>query len=179
MHACIGNLTAEDNSPVSSATVTIKSNGTAVASLKTNSSGWFKASGPIGTVGIFNITTEYAGSTQYLPSTDWEILVVNKAATSIYAVFIPNPVNPGASCALEGVLLDQFSNPIKSAPVSLEYSTDYGLTWHPAGALTTNAYGVFSKVFTAPSSGTYLVRLSYAGSQKYESSTVTTALIVR
>jgi len=175
----LGNLTTENGTPIPSEKLTVKSNGTAVATLTTNTTGWFKASSKVDSAGTYNITIEYAGSTQHLPSSDWEILVINKVQTEIYAKFIPNPVNPGGTCELRGILIDQFGNPIKSTMVSLEYSTDYGLSWHPAGTLTTNSYGIFSKTFTAPSLGTYLIRVKYAGSPSHESSTTVTALIVR
>jgi hypothetical protein len=174
-----GNLTTKDNNPIASAPVTIKLSGVPVATLQTNSSGWFQVSGRVMSAGTFNITVEYAGSTQYLPSLDREVLVVNKAETSIYAIFVPNPVNSGGTCMLKGILVDQFSNPIKFATLSLEYSTDYGSTWKFAGILTTNSHGIFSKTFTAPSPATYIVRISYAGSPSYEPSTADTPLVVR
>lgn len=177
----LGNLTTTNNSPIGGENVVVGSNGSAVATLTTNSTGWFKASGQVGSAGTFNITCGYEGSTQHLPSSDSQILVVMKAQiqTEIFAKFVPNPVNSGDACELRGILVDQFSNPIWSATVSLEYSTDYGLSWHPAGSLTTDSYGIFSKTFTAPSPGTYIVRMSYAGSPSHKSSTVKVPLIVR
>lgn len=174
-----GNVTTDDNSPIHNAQVIVKSNGTHVAALTTNSTGWFRACRRVESAGTFNITIQYDGSTLYLPSSDWEILIVNKAETRIYSIFVPNPVNSGETCMLEGVLLGQFSNPIRFAIVSLEYSIDYGSTWHPAGTLTTDSYGIFSYTFTAPSPGTYLVKISYAGSPNYESSATDILLIVR
>jgi len=172
-----GNLTANEGLPIPSAPVTIKANGSAVVTLTTNSTGWFKATGQVKVAGTFNITAEFTGSPQYFPSSDWEILVV-KAKSKIYFIFVPNPVNPGKTCILEGILIDQFSNPIKFATVTLAYSTDYGLTWHPAGTLTTDFYGIFSKTFTAPSLGIYLLRVSYAGSPTHEPSKAEAPLIV-
>lgn len=132
----------------------------------------------MGYAGTFNVTLEYLGSNLYLPSSDWEILVVNKVKTRLYAIFAPNPVDSGKVCILEGILVDQFSNPIRLAVVSLEYSTDYGLSWHPAGTLSTTPFGVFSQTFTAPSPGTYLVRMKCAGSTSHEASIAIIALIV-
>ena len=175
----LGNLTTDTGTPIPNAAITIKVNGIKRLSLQTNTTGWFKASGKATHAGFFNLTAEYAGSTQYLPSSDWVILTISKVQTEIYAKLIPNPVNPGATCELRGILIDQFSNPIKSATVSLEYSTDYGSSWHPAGTLTTNSYGIFSKTLTVSSIGIYLFRISYAGSPSHESSTTITALIVR
>jgi len=174
----MGNLTTTDGDPIPGEQVTIKLNGIPKANLTTNSTGWFKASGQVGSAGTFNITVEYSGSIQYNASSDWEILVVNKARTEIYAQFVPNPVNSRETCMLKGILVDQFSNPIKFTTVTVEYSTDYGSTWNPAGTLTTNFYGIFSKTFTAPSPKTYLIRISYAGSPNYESSTAVEPLIV-
>jgi len=120
----------------------------------------------------------YDGSMQYLPSSDSEILVVSKAETRIYCSFVPNPVNSGEACELRGILVDQFSKPIRSTNVTLEYSTDYGSTWHPAGFLTTDSYGIFSKAFTAPSPETYLIKISYVGSPSYKPTTSEIPLIV-
>jgi len=175
----LGNLTTVDNEPIQNAVVTVKAFGFA-ADLTTNSTGWFNASSPVWTVGKFKVTVEYAGSGQYFPSSDWEILVV-KAGTSIYAKFNPNPVYPGNTCELRGILVDQFSKPIKSAILSLEYSTDYGSNWQPGGTLVTDPYGIFSKTFTVPPppQRTYLVRISYAGSLDHEPSATVIALIVR
>jgi len=173
-----GNLTTSDGLPIPDAAITIKSNGTTVATLATNSTGWFKASGQVKAAGSFNITAEFAGSLGYFPSSDWEILVVG-AKSRIYFILVPNPVNPGKTCTLEGILIDEFSNPIKFATVTLAYSIDYGATWHPAGTLTTDSYGIFLKTFAAPSLGIYLLRISYAGSPSYEPSKAEAPLIVR
>jgi parallel beta-helix repeat protein len=175
----LGNLTTEDNVPISGAPVAVKLNGARVATLTTNSTGWFKASGQVTSAGAFDITVQYAGSTEHLPSLDRETLVVKKAGTELYAKFIPNPVNSGGACTLKGILVDEVISPIKFAILSLEYSTDYGQTWNPAGTLTTNSYGVFSMTFKAPSPGTYIIRINYAGSPSYEASTTDVPLIVR
>jgi len=175
----LGNLTTIDNDPIPGAPVKVKLNGVLVTTLVTNSTGWFEASGQVTSAGNFNISVEYAGSIQYLPSLDWEILVVSKAKSMTYFIFTPNPVNPGENCTLKGILLDEFINPIRFAALTLEYSIDYGSTWNPAGTLTTNSYGIFSKGFKAPSSGVYVVRIKYAGSSSYEPSTADVPLIVR
>jgi PKD repeat protein len=175
----LGNLTTTNNLPINGATIIIKSDNFQIATLTTNSTGWFTATAPAKPAGTFNITAEYAGSTQYLPSSDWEILTVQKAETAIYATFVPNPVKTNSSCELRGILTDQFGNPIKLANVSLYYSTDYGSSWHFAGTLTTNRYGTFSTTFTTPSPGTYIVRTSYEGSPIHKPSTADTPLIVR
>jgi len=183
----LGNLTAKTNAPISGAKVTVKSNGTAVATLTTNSTGWFKITGKqwfkpstiTAYAGTFNITVSYIGSMQYLPSSYWKILTVKKAATEIYAKFSINPVAPGANSTLKGILVDRFSNPIKYAKVTLRYSQDYGLTWTTIATLTTSSYGTFSKIITAPSTGTYIYRMKYAGTLNYLSSTTDIPLIVR
>jgi hypothetical protein len=174
----LGKLTHE-GLPIPSAPIKILLNNTFITTLTTNATGWFKATGKSGSIGTFNLTIRYEGSLQYLPCYASQKLIIRKVQTWIYAIFNPNPVNVGENCELHGVLVDQFSNPIGSASVKLEYSTDYGLTWHPAGTLTTNSYGVLSKTFTAPPPGIYLVRIKYAGTPSHESSTAIIALIVR
>jgi len=183
----VGNLTTTTKSPISGAKVTVKSNGTAVATLTTNSTGWFKITGTrwfkpstiTAYAGTFNITVSYAGSMQYLPSSYWQILTVKKATTEIYAKFSINPVAPGADSTLKGILVDQFGKPIKYAKVTLRYSNDYGSTWITIVTLTTSSYGTFSKTLTAPSAGTYIYRMKYAGSLNYLSSITDIPLIVR
>jgi len=56
-----GNLTSNGN-PIGSAQVTIKLGASTVGTLVTNSTGWFKASGSVGSAGTYNITVQYAGS---------------------------------------------------------------------------------------------------------------------
>jgi hypothetical protein len=173
----LGNLTTSEGIPVPGEQVTIKSNGTARAKLTTNSTGWFKASGRVRSAGTFNLTVEYAGSPQYLPSSDWEILVVNKAQSWIYAIFTPNPVYSGDDCELRGILVDQYSNPIRYATVTVEvwYDSKYAV-----GMLRTNSYGIFSATFTAPYvPRIYRFRISYAGSQSYEACVTDIPLIVQ
>jgi len=65
------------------------------------------------------------------------------------------------------------------ASVTVEYSTDGGATWNPAWTLSTNAAGEFSKSFSAPGTpGSYLVKVSYAGSASYNPSSKTETLVV-
>jgi hypothetical protein len=175
----LGNLTTDVGIPISGQQVTIKSNGTSVAILITNSTGWFKASGQIEYAGTYNVTIVYAGSSQYLPSSNWTMLTVSKAQTEIYAKFFPNVASPGTTVTLRGILIDQFSSPIKSAVINLQYSSNYGTTWTPLGTMSTSSYGVFSKTFTAPSIGTYIFRMSYTGSSGHMASTTDITLIVR
>jgi hypothetical protein len=165
--------------PIPNQAIKLSVNGTQSGTLMTNATGWFKGSGQVQSVGAFNVTVSYLGSMQYLPCSSWTMLIVKKTQTWLYATFNPNPVNPGKSCELRGILVDQFSNPMKSTTVNLEYSTDYGSTWHPAGTLVTDLYGTLSKTLTAPSLGTYLVRISYAGSPSHGPSRTVEPLIVR
>lgn len=165
--------------PIPNQAIKLSVNGTQYGTLMTNATGWFKGSGQVQSVGAFNVSVLYSGSAQYLPCSSWAILVVKKTQTWLYATFNPNPVNPGKTCELRGILVDQFSNPMKSTTVNLEYSTDYGLTWFPAGTLVTDSYGTLSKTLTAPSLGTYLVRISYAGSPSHGPSRTVEPLIVR
>jgi hypothetical protein len=161
----LGNLTTHEGAPIPNVLVKILLNGQFVASLTTNATGWFRAAGKVGSPGTFTIKVCYGDS-----CCASQELIVNKTPTWVYAIFIPNPANVGDNCELRGILIDQFSNPIRLATLTLSYSTDNGNTWHPAGSLITNNLGVFSQAFKAPPIGTYLVRISYAGSQSYSSS---------
>jgi len=72
----LGNLTTIDDSPIAGASLTLKVGGSPVTTLTTNSTGWFKLGFPAPAVGSYMIRIEYAGSAQYLPSFDEEVLVV-------------------------------------------------------------------------------------------------------
>ncbi len=175
----LGNLTTVSNLPIPNAGLTLKSNGTPVASLTTNSSGWVKASGQVPSAGTFNITIVYAGSQQYLPSSASQIMIVNKAQTEIYAKFTPNPVNQTQSTTLKGILLDQSYNRIKLATITLQYSMNYGQTWNLVGTTTTDSNGIFRATIIGSSPGIYLWRTTYAGSPTLLPCSADTPLIVR
>jgi len=99
--------------------------------------------------------------------------------TRIYFNFTPNPATPGSSLTLKGILLDNSSNPVTSAGVVVEYSTDNGATWNYIWNLTTEDDGVFSRTFSAPRTGRYLARVSYQGNFTYSPSSNNAYLTVR
>jgi hypothetical protein len=161
-----GTLTSNGN-PVPSAPVTIKLGVTPVGTLITNSTGWFKASGSVASAGSYNITVEYAGSPQYLPSANWTILVV-KEATKIYCRIDPNPVNVGGSFTYEGILVNGYSKPLAGATIQLYKRTLTG-SWTYITSVTTNSYGIFTWQSTASTVGTFVFAAYYAGSETRES----------
>ena len=177
----LANLTVvSSNLPISGATLSVKVNGSPQGNMPpTNSTGWTKLAAKAPSAGTFNVTLSYAGSTLYLPSSASKILTVNKASTEIYARIFPNPVSPGAAFTLKGVIMDQFGNVVKPATVSLQVSSDYGVTWTPLGTMTTDAIGIFSRTLNASAVGLYIYRTSYAGSQSLNPTTTDAVLIVR
>jgi hypothetical protein len=92
--------------------------------------------------------------------------------------FTPNPVSPGTTVTLSGTLKTVGGSAVYPAQVTVDYSTDGGATWHYVWTLSTNAAGGFSQTFTAPGAGTYMVRVSYAGSATYNPSSHTETLTV-
>jgi hypothetical protein len=174
----LGNLTTSANVPIANAQMTVKANGTLIATLTTNATGWVKTSHNFVNAGVYNVTVNYAGSDQYSPSSSWHLLVVNPKPTAIYAIFVPNPVSPNASYQLNGIIVDNFSIPVVSATISLEISSNYGSTWTSLGTVTTNSYGLFSKNMTAPAAGAYVFRLHYGGSQNFNPTTTVISLAV-
>jgi hypothetical protein len=176
----LGNLTRTDiNVPIPSATITILLSNNPVGTLKTNSTGWFKAVGQVQSPGSYSIKCSFAGTTMYINSSCSTTLIVT-AKTEIYARFFPNPASPGATTTLKGILVTQFSTPIQSATISLQYSADWGVTWNSLGTVATNSYGIFSKTLTAPTQvGTYIYRMTYAGSPTLSASTADALLAVR
>jgi hypothetical protein len=171
-----GSLTSNGN-PLSSAQVTIKLGVNPVGTLTTNTTGWFKASGSVGSAGSYNITVEYAGSEQYLPSANWTILVV-KEATKIYCRIDPNPVNSGSNYIYEGILVNGYSQPLAGAAIQLYNRTLTG-SWTYMASVTTDNYGVFRWQGTASVAGTFLFAAYYAGSATRESSYNYAALVVQ
>jgi hypothetical protein len=93
--------------------------------------------------------------------------------------FTPNPANPGQTVQLQGTLEDEHGSPVYPAQVKLEYSLNGGATWNFGLNLNTNPSGAFSLTFAAPAAGSYLFRISYAGSASYNPSTHTETLAVQ
>jgi outer membrane protein assembly factor BamB len=176
----LGNLTRTDNNmPISGAAIKLLLNNALVGTLTTNSTGWFKAVGQVQSPGTYNLVCSFAGTAQYMPSNCTTTLTV-KAQTDIYAKIFPNPTTPGATLTLKGILVNQFSVPVQSATISLQYSANWGVTWTSLGNVTTNSYGIFSKTLTAPIQlGTYVYRMSYVGSPTLGPSTDDILLAVR
>jgi len=98
--------------------------------------------------------------------------------TQIVFSLSPNPAMPGQTVTLSGTLKTVGGSPVYPATVKVEYSTNGGATWNYIWTLATNAAGAFSKTFTAPGVGSYLVRVSYAGSASYNPSSATETLTV-
>jgi hypothetical protein len=150
--------------------------------LSTNAAGEFsKSFSAPGTPGSYLVKVSYAGSADYYASSRTETLTVGttKVDTVLDFSFTPNPVSPGATCTLSGTLKTTGGSPVYPASVTVEYSTDGGATWHYVWTLSTNAAGQFSKSFTAPGTpGSYLVKVSYAGSASYNPSSKTETLTV-
>lgn len=98
--------------------------------------------------------------------------------TEVAFSFIPNPVYVGQTVTLIGNLTDVNKNGIPGAQILLEFSTDGGTTWHPAGTLTTNATGWFEAGGPVNSVATFLMNASYSGSPIYRPSSSIETLIV-
>ncbi len=102
----------------------------------------------------------------------------SKVNTQVTFTLSPNPAVHGQTVRLSGTLKNVNGNPLYPAQVRVDYSTNGGGTWNFAWTLGTNSAGAFSKTFTAPGAGTYLIRVSYAGSSHYNPSSHTVTLTV-
>jgi len=102
-----------------------------------------------------------------------------RKGTQVAFTLSPNPARRGQTVTLSGFLKDVSSNPVYPARVTVRYSTNGGSTWNTAWTLYTNTIGAFSKTFTFAGAGTYLLRVSYAGSATYMSSSRTVTLTVQ
>jgi hypothetical protein len=182
-----GTLMDEDDNPVYPAQVEVEysTDGGGTwhdgGTLDTNATGGFSSIFTAPAEGSYLVSCSYEGSSTYKPSSDTETLFVTTAPIESWICFsfTPNPTSLGRTVTLKGILADNSSNPIGSADVTIQYSTDHGTTWYTALALTTNGYGIFSQAFTAPTRGIYLVRVSYAGSSTYRPCGCNTYLVVR
>jgi hypothetical protein len=177
----LGNLTeSQSGTPVANAQVDVHVNDAFYASLWSNSSGWFRGSDYVG-LGTYKINVTYSGDATHNPSDHTVTLIVQEhqqVESWVYFNFAPDPATPGSTVKLKGVLVDNSSNPISSAAVTVEYSTNNGGSWNYIWTLTANQYGMFSQAFSAPGVGRYLVRVSYAGDATHKSSSSNAYFIV-
>jgi hypothetical protein len=150
--------------------------------LNTNATGQFSITFNAPAVGSYLVRVSYAGSATYNPSSSTQTLVVQtgpKVDTAIVFTFSPNPALPSQAVTLSGTLLAVGDVPVYPAQVRVEYSVNGGATWSVFTNLNTNATGQFSITFNAPAVGSYLVRVSYAGSATYNPSSSTQTLKVQ
>jgi hypothetical protein len=150
--------------------------------LNTNSAGAFSRTFVAPAVGTYLFRVSYAGSATYNPSSYTQKLTVQTGAkvnTQITFTLSPNPANPGQSVKLSGTLKTVGGSAVYPAVVTVKYSKNGGVTWISLWTLNTNSAGAFSKTFTAPAVGTYLFRVSYAGSTSYNPSSRTETLKVQ
>jgi hypothetical protein len=149
--------------------------------MNTNSAGGFSNTFTVPGVGTYLLRVSYAGSVAFNPSTNTQTLTVQtgKLNTQITFTLSPNPASPGVTATLSGTLKDANLNPIYPGQVKVIYSTNGGTTWSSALTLNTNSAGAFSKTFSAPAAGTYLIRASYAGSTNYNETSRTETLKVQ
>jgi hypothetical protein len=167
----LGNLTTIDNKPVPYVKIILKVNGTQAATLTTNSTGWFKATGKPTSTGTYIVTASFAGSETVKPSNHTLTLtVLPKIDTKASFTLSPNPAKTGAWIKILGNLTEQSGSPIGQAPVDLSYSIDNGITWIYAGTLQTNSTGWFTAQGKLTTVGTFLVKVSYKGNFKYSPS---------
>lgn len=149
--------------------------------LNTNAAGQFSTSFGAPGVGTYLVRVSYAGSASYGSSSNTQTFTVQtggKVNTAIVFSFSPNPASPGQTVTLSGTLKTVSANPVYPASVKVEYSTNGGVNWIFGWNLNTNAAGQFSVSFTAPGKGTYLAKVSYAGSTNYNPSSSTQTLTV-
>jgi len=167
----LGNLTTIDNKPVPYAKIILKVNGRQAATLTTNSTGWFKATGKPASTGTYIVSASFAGSVTVKPCNHSQTLtVLPKIGTKISFTLSPNPAKTGAWIKILGNLAEQSGSPIGRAPVDLSYSIDNGITWIYAGTLQTNSTGWFTAQGKLTIVGTFLVKVSYKGNFKYSPS---------
>jgi predicted esterase len=182
-----GTLKDVNGNPVFPAQVTVEysTNGGVtwnyIWTLNTNVAGQFSQSFGAPGLGTYLARVSYAGSATNNPSNHTDTLVVQttvKVDTNITFTLSPNPANPGQTVTLSGNLTDVNGNPVYPAQLIVDYSVDGGTTWNYIWTLDTNATAGFSQTFTAPSVGSYLARVSYAGNATHNPSSDTKTFVV-
>ena len=162
-----GNLSDSFNQSLNNTEVNIYLYGAYTASLFTNASGWFRASGLVNYPGTFTVNVTYAGNSTYNPSNHTETLTVNTIIpTKVSLTLSPNPVTIGQTVTLKGNLTDVADNPIGGAPLELWLKIGANPMQYVA-ALSTNSTGWYQASGVVTSVGTYEVAVVYRGSSQY------------
>ena len=162
-----GNLSDRFGQLLSNAQVDLFVNGGFAESLFTNSSGWFSASAPVNSPGVFNVNVTFAGNATYHPSSHTQTLTVASTLdTKVSFTLSPNPITVGQTVTLKGNLTDIGSNLIGFAPLELWVKIGSG-DWNYVAALSSNSTGWYQASGVVTSVGTYEVAVVYRGSSQY------------
>ena len=161
-----GNLTDRLDQPIGTAKLNVFVNGAFSGNLFTNSTGWFKTSAPVTTIGTYNVTIVYQGSATYNPSKQTQFLTVYpKMNTKVSFALSPNPAKVGQTVMMQGNLTD-INNTIGNAPLEVYLKVGAG-PWQYTATIYTNSSGGFSVSGKVTSTGTYQIAVLYRGSYKY------------
>jgi rhodanese-related sulfurtransferase len=114
-----------------------------------------------------------------IPHSELEERIDELAEHKIDAIS-PNPAKTTHDITLEGILTDQFSQPLASQTVKLYYQECCNSgTWQFALKISTNAYGAFFATGKIQKAGTYEVGVYYPGLANYEASYQLAILLVQ
>ena len=162
-------VTDKDNKPVTNGTIRVTLPDDVITTNITGESTVIPITTETDT--ILPITVEYLENSEYVNSSvDTEITVI-KTNTTI-TVNVNTPVKYGENTTVNGVLLDEYNNPVTGAKVEIKVDGEVYAN------VTTDNDGKYNTIISDVIVGTHNVEAVYAGDNKYAQSTNSTSLTV-
>lgn len=162
-------VTDKDNNPVTNGTIRVTLPDDVITTNITGESTVIPITTETDT--ILPITVEYLENSEYVNSSvDTEITVI-KTNTTI-TVNVNTPVKYGENTTVNGVLLDEYNNPVTGAKVEIKVDGEVYAN------VTTDNDGKYNTIISDVIVGTHNVEAVYAGDNKYAQSTNSTSLTV-
>ena len=134
----------------------------------TDSVGIVTAVFSLNTTGEYVVTVEYLGNNDYLVSENITNITVNSLVTAI-ELSVPENAIQNQEINLSAVLLDESDNPVYNVTVELHILN--GSTWEVVDSLQTDQSGVASFSYVPEHTGTFTLKASFNGDEKYAAST--------
>jgi protocatechuate 3,4-dioxygenase beta subunit len=100
----------------------------------------------------------------------------NTHSTTLSIALSYNSLQPGSLLHLSGKLLDQNQNPLADKTIILSYAVANTGTYTPIGSATTDSSGLYKIDWLIPASGTFTLKVDWAGNTEYNPASATTTL---
>ncbi|MGL4670435.1 MAG: hypothetical protein ACRCVG_07600 [Methanobacteriaceae archaeon] len=161
-----GTLVDENNINISNETIIIILNGVSY-NVITNSSGGFILNYAVTSTGAIGVNYIYEGNEIYEASTNFTSFNGIRINTNIVVDAI-NSTRIGDNVTISGILLDENSNPVSGANVTIVVD---GVSW----IVVTDSSGIFTLNYTVDRSGIITVIYKYDGNETYNPSSNSTS----